>query len=176
MKKSPAATAAAVNASKAPKTFCYNLSMPSFTQAIPSDLSTLLALQREFYAGENLPHTPAVANATTHLLDDDSLGQIILIHTNTTPVGYLVLTHGYSLERAGRIALLDELFILPAHRNQGLGKAAIAHAIDLAKENHCHSLHLEADHKNTRAPSLYLSLGFTPVSRHYLTRPIDPAD
>ena len=148
--------------------------MPSFTQATPSDLPTVLALQREFYAGENLDLTPAVATATANLLHNPTLGQIILIQTNATPAGYLVLTHGYSLERAGRFLLLDELFILPAHRNHGLGKAAIAHAIHLAKENRCHSLHLEADHKNTRAQALYHSLGFTPVSRQYLTRPIDP--
>ncbi|MGN6367014.1 MAG: GNAT family N-acetyltransferase [Phycisphaerae bacterium] len=147
--------------------------MPSFTQATRSDLPTLLALQRDFYTHSHLDHTPAVAAATARLLDHDALGLAILIHTDTALAGYFVLTYGFSLERGGRFALLDELFILQTFRKQGLGKAAVSHAADLARHNHCRTLHLEADPRNTPALSLYHSLGFTTISRDYLTRPLD---
>jgi ribosomal protein S18 acetylase RimI-like enzyme len=150
--------------------------MPSFTQATRSDLETFLTLQRDFYAGASLEIAPEVIAATSALIDDDALGLICLVSDDTGIVGYFVLTYGYSLERGGRFALLDELYIVPAARNRGLGRAAVTHAAELACSARCRSLHLEAEHRNLRVQALYAGLGFLKLARHYLTLPLHSRD
>jgi len=146
--------------------------MPSFTQATRPDRDILLALMREFYAGESLEFTPQVATAMEQLLDDDQLGIIYLIHAEIANLGYFVLTFAYSLERGGRIAILDELYVVSAARGKGLGKAAIAFAAEVARESRCLSLLLEVDQKNTAAQHLYRAAGFIQLDRLVLSLPL----
>jgi GNAT superfamily N-acetyltransferase len=146
--------------------------MPSFTQAARSDRETLLALMREFYTGESLAFTPQVAAAMDQLLDGDQLGLIYLIHAETANLGYFVLTFAHSLERGGRIAILDELYVVLAARGKGLGKAAIAWATDVARKSNCRTLLLEVDQKNTAAQHLYRAADFVQLDRHLLFLPL----
>jgi GNAT superfamily N-acetyltransferase len=146
--------------------------MPTFTQATPTDRDLLLPMMRDFYAHESLPFTPAVIAAVENLLQNPTLGHIYLLHEPPALYGYFVLTFGYSLERAGRTALLDELYILPAARRKGLATAALDFAAQLARSLHCHALHLEVDHANTPAHTLYTRSGFLTHNRHYLTLPL----
>lgn len=146
--------------------------MPSFTQATRSDFETIVALMRAFYAGESLPFTPNVLAAAETLIDDDSVGHFCLIRDDAGAAGYFVLTYGFSLERGGRFALLDELFILPAARNRGLGQAALGRAVEIAAEAGCRSLHLEVDQKKPQLLEIYRRAGFLDTGRHYLTRPL----
>jgi GNAT superfamily N-acetyltransferase len=44
------------------------------------------------------------------------------------PVGYLVVTLGYSLEYGGRDAFVDEVYIRSTHREKGIGTAALTFA------------------------------------------------
>jgi GNAT superfamily N-acetyltransferase len=145
---------------------------PTITPASLDDLPLLLPLLHDFYTHEKIPFTPHQLTALTHLLATPTLGQVFLLRENDTPLGYFVLTFGYSLERAGHTALLDELYILPTHRNRGLGTAALHAALAAARTHHCHALHLEVAHANP-AHALYTRLGFLTQNRHYLTHPLE---
>src|SRR5665213_157472 len=132
---------------------------PIFSPATPADRDRLLPMMQDFYAAQLLSFTPAVIAAAANLLATPTLGHISLIRDGGEIVGYLVLTFGYSLERAGLTALLDELYVLPSHRNRGYGTAALHHAIASTTAAHCLSLHIEVDHANTAAHALYARLG-----------------
>ena len=144
--------------------------MASITYASRSDRETVFGFMREFYAGERLQFTAEVMGGVDQILDDDGLGVICLIRSETETAGYFVVTWGYSLERGGRTALLDELFILPRARGQGLGKAAIESAAELARAAGCRALHLEVDQKNEAGQRLYRAAGFIRLDRQYLVR------
>src|SRR5437868_3978671 len=113
----------------------YDLPMPS---TIPpaafhlriadlNDLDLLLDLMQGLYAFDHMPFDPARARtALVMLLADSSLGRVFLVEARGEAVGYAVLTLGYSLEFAGRYALLDELFILEEHRGHGSGRQVLA--------------------------------------------------
>ena len=148
--------------------------MPSFTQATFSNRHIVAALMRDFYAEQSLPFTPAVIAAMENLLSDDARGLIYLLHNDAANQGYFVLTYGYSLERAGPTALLDELYITPPARRKGLATAALRFAIELARAAGCQALHLEVDHDNPIAHNLYTRSGFITHNRHYLTLPLTP--
>ncbi|HVX85204.1 MAG TPA: GNAT family N-acetyltransferase [Phycisphaerae bacterium] len=141
----------------------------SFTRAASADEALLLEMMRAFYAEEHLRFDPACAAALRELLIAPTLGLVTLIHRDAHVAGYFVLTFSYSLERGGKTALLDELFILPPHRRQGLAKAALQHALTAARTHACHALHLEVAHANAAAQALYAQAGYTTEGRDFWT-------
>jgi len=73
----------------------------------------------------------------------------------------------------GRLALLDELFLLPHARGQGIGKVAVAAAVRFSREAGCGAMALEVDQGNIRAQRLYESIGFVSQGRDLLTLSLD---
>jgi len=59
-----------------------------------------------------------------------------------------------------RSALLDSVTIRPALRGQGMGKAMMQAALELAREEGCYKVMLSSNLKRDRAHNFYRSLGF----------------
>jgi GNAT superfamily N-acetyltransferase len=138
----------------------------------PADLNALSVLMQSFYTTGGLAYTPAVAAATAELLANPALGFVILIAEDGAVIGYLVILYGFSLERGGKTALLDEFFVIPARRGAGRGKAALQEAIRLSRLAGCQEMFLEVDHDNPRAKQLYESAGFVAMNRNVMTKPL----
>ena len=134
---------------------------------------------RDFYAEGRLSYGPATEAALEQLLRDPRLGRVVIIKRMGTAggdgegVGYFVLTFMHSLERGGKMALLDELFLLPEARGQDIGKFAVAEAVRMAREAGCLAVGLEVDEENARARGLYKGAGFVGVMRDFLTLAIE---
>jgi GNAT superfamily N-acetyltransferase len=144
-----------------------------FRVAGPNDLETLLPLVREFWAIERLPFAlEPVRRALAGILANPDCGRVLAIELQSRPIGYLVLTLGYSLEYLGRDAFVDELYLREAHRGRGIGTLALARAAELCAELGAGALHLEVDHVNPRARALYERNGFAVHERALMTRMI----
>jgi GNAT superfamily N-acetyltransferase len=155
--------------SRAP-TLCDHHYVPEFRPATPADISALLPLMRDFYSYERLPFDAANSERLLNeLIADPGLGRLIIFEDAGALIGYMVLTFGYSLEYGGRDALIDEFYVLPAQRAQGLGTQAIQHAIALCRELRITNIHLEADYFNARVHEFYKRLGFRDHERHFMT-------
>ncbi len=59
--------------------------------------------------------------AVRALLVQPGLGSVILAYV-PTPVAIPVLAYTWTLEHGGRVAWLDELFVVPDRRSQGIGR------------------------------------------------------
>lgn len=59
-----------------------------------------------------------------------------------------------------RSALLDSVAVRPALRGQGIGKAMMQMALELAREAGCYKVMLSSNLKRERAHGFYRSLGF----------------
>jgi ribosomal protein S18 acetylase RimI-like enzyme len=135
----------------------------------PNSIFVLLPLVKQYHAFEGIDMSDEDrVQALTPLLVDNSLGCILLIHTDGEVVGYLALCFGYSIEFRGRDAFIDEFFIIEPARHRGIGKAALRAAQRYAKELGILALHLEVAHDNTRARRLYESCHFTSRHRFHL--------
>ena len=146
---------------------------PAFRIAGPHDLETLLPFVREFWVIERIPYVePAVRGALAGILANPELGRVVVIEVESRPVGYYVLTLGYSLEYLGRDAFVDELYLRPPQRGRGVGSRALEHAAGLCGELGVGALHLEVDHVNPRARALYERVGFAVHERALMTRRI----
>ena len=146
---------------------------PVFRIAGPNDVETLLPFVREFWVIERLAFVePAVRRALAGILANAELGRVVAIELESQPIGYYVLTLGYSLEYLGRDAFVDELYLREAHRGKGIGSLALAHAADLCAQLGVGALHLEVDHVNPRARALYERSGFAAHERALMTRQV----
>ena len=138
--------------------------------ATSEDTTLLVALMKEFYAESATPLDPAhAATAFGELLADDRLGKVWLIQADDKDVGYVVVTFSYSMEFGGRNAFVDDLFIQPAYRGAGLGRAALAELRAFCIEGGIRALHLETARDNVAAQALYRSAGFVVTDRQLLT-------
>jgi diamine N-acetyltransferase len=144
--------------------------MPHLQAAGPEDCALLLDLMSEFYAesGYRVDHERAGA-AFADLLADQRLGQVWLIHADSGPVGYVVLTLGYSMEYGGADAFVDDLFIQAPHRGRGLGKLTLAEVRAACVARGVRALHLEVGRDNDAAQALYRQAGFVSTDRELLT-------
>lgn len=132
------------------------------------DLDWLTAAMQAFYAEVESHFEPHQARAAlAQLLAEPTLGRLWLIRAGE-PVGYLALTFGFSLELGGRDAFIDDLYIQPRSRSQGIGTRALELAIEQADQLGIRVMHLEVDHTNHRARELYARLGFEERNRYFL--------
>lgn len=143
----------------------------TFERATVVDADAVLAMMREFYAIDNYAFDEGIMrSALVGLIADATLGGVWLIHAESQLAGYLVLTFGYSLEFHGRDALLDELFLLPPYRGQGIGTKAVRFVEEQCSALGIHALHLEVERGNTVAQQLYRHGGFRDSNRFLMTK------
>jgi len=74
-------------------------------------------------------------------------------------VGFAVFFHNYSTFRACPGLYLEDLFVEPAHRGSGYGKALLLHVARLAAERGCERMEWSVLDWNTPAIEFYKSLG-----------------
>ena len=83
-----------------------------------------------------------------------------VIESNQATIGYLCVCLGFALEAGGREFCIDEIYVLPAYRGQGIGRKAIAFAEQESRKLGAARVFLEVETKNDKAQDLYQKLGF----------------
>lgn len=113
------------------------------------------AFNREY--GDPTPGPEAIAERFALLIEEDT--DVLLVGDG--PDGLAVLRYRRSLWTPGRECYLAELYVRPPLRGQGLGRALMERAIELAKERGADGMDLNTAVDDTAARGLYESLGFT---------------
>jgi GNAT superfamily N-acetyltransferase len=80
-------------------------------------------------------------------------------------IGFAYLPLFWSLEHGGRVAWLEEMYVLPDHRGQGVGAALVREACAQAAALGCKAVDLEVDDSHARAARLYEREGFRQLNR-----------
>ena len=137
--------------------------------ARPEDLDRLLPLVEAFHSEEGIVQDDeARVAALMPLLDGSPLGAIYLIGPTRAPVGYIVITFGWSVEFGGMDAFVDEFFIRPKVRGRGMGGDTLTALAGALGDAGVRAFHLEVDYSNETAKRLYLRSGFQPRERYML--------
>ena len=153
-----------------PRNTCTDMGA-SFRFGEIGNIEQLLPLMKDFYAFERLPYEEArLRKLLEELIRDTHLGRLILFEDANQLVGYMVLGFGFSLEFHGRDCFIDEFYVRPERRQQGIGRAAVDFAAETCRALGIRALHLEADHFNERGHQFYKRLGFKDHDRHLMTR------
>jgi GNAT superfamily N-acetyltransferase len=91
-------------------------------------------------------------------------GRALVLEIDQKPAGYALLIAFWSNEHGGELCEIDELFVAPAHRNQGYGRSLFA-ALERGELWPAPpvALALGVTLDNARARRLYEGLGFAVV-------------
>jgi GNAT superfamily N-acetyltransferase len=95
----------------------------------------------------------------------DGKGLALIASERKAAVGVAILSFSHELERGGRIAWLDELYVVPERRGRGAGRALLRRALREARREGCESVHLEVVRGHGRAARLYVREGFQRLPR-----------
>ena len=110
-----------------------------------------------------------VAGLTT-LLADPQQGFVLSALSDGRRVGVAYAARILSLEHGGWSGWLDELYVLPPWRGQGVGSALLAAVVAGALERGWAALDLEVDSGHRRVIPLYSRNRFEPVHRTRFVR------
>jgi len=134
---------------------------PTFRLATDQDAEIILVMMREYYAFDGHAFDEGRARqALVTFLREPGYGRAWLICDQTMPVGYVVLTLGYSLEYLGRDAFLDEFYLRESHRGRGWGRLALQFVEEQARAFEVRSIHLEVVRANISAKEFYRRNGY----------------
>jgi ribosomal protein S18 acetylase RimI-like enzyme len=150
-----------------------------FRPAAAEDESALLRMMRnlaEQEPGAYFFDEPVVREVLRKFLASPDQGQAWVLFDLETPVGYIVLTFGYSFEFHGRDSFIDELYIEPQYRRQGIGRRAMQFVEERARELGVNAIHLEVDQGNDAAAELYRRAGYDDHSRFLMTKWLKPGN
>jgi GNAT superfamily N-acetyltransferase len=138
--------------------------VPRITTATRADLADCVALLSAQF-DEHRIDVADLNRAALGLIDEPSRGAIFLASTRDTRVGIAALSHTWALGHGGTIAWLDELYVIPSMRQNGIGTALLSHALLQARATGCLAVDLEVDSDHARVEGLYERHGFTRLRR-----------
>ena len=105
---------------------------------------------------------------------DPSLGQCWIIYKESQPVGYVVLTLGFSFEYGGRDSFIDEIYVHEKFRGQGIGRQTLEFVEARACEMGVKAVHLEVTRGNEAAIELYRRAQYAVHDRFLMTKRLSP--
>ena len=139
----------------------------ALTLAKPEHLNSLTALVAAFHAEENITMSDeALTAGISPLLHGIPHGAAYLIGPPRAPIGYVVITFGWSVEFGGLDAIIDELYIRPGVRGRGIASEALIALPRALAGGGLRAIHLEVDRDNAAAVKLYRRAGFRERDRY----------
>ncbi|MDA7964989.1 N-acetyltransferase [Ruegeria sp.] len=137
--------------------------------ARPQDLDRLMGLVAAFHAEAGIEQdADQRREALLPLLEGIPHGCVYLIGPGRAPLGYIILTFGWSVEFGGMDGFVDEIYIRPAVRGRGIASEVLLELPKALADAGLTALHLEVDRTNEAAQKLYLRTGFRPRDRYML--------
>ncbi|HRN61371.1 MAG TPA: GNAT family N-acetyltransferase [Luteimonas sp.] len=132
----------------------------TITQAQPADLDALATLfdaYRQFYGQ---PSDVAAGRdwLRTRLRFGES--KVLVARSGRDAVGFAQLYPSFSSVRMARTWILNDLFVLPATRRQGVARALLDAAAQFAREDGAAAIVLETTRDNDAARATYRAAGW----------------
>lgn len=141
----------------------------ALTLAAPDHLDKLLPLVASYHAEASIKSTPEARTAgIAPLLEGISHGCAYLVGPPRAPIGYIVITFGWSVKFGGLDAIIDELYVRPGVRGRGIATEALSALPRALAGAGLRAVHLEVDSANAQALKLYRRAGFTPREGYML--------
>jgi ribosomal protein S18 acetylase RimI-like enzyme len=125
-----------------------------------ADAPTLGRLLHAFNVefGESTPDAELIAERAAPLIES---GEVTVIFAGDEPDGFAQLRFRPSLYTGALDAYLEELYVVPARRGHGFGRALLDAAMEYSRERGAARIDLGTSEHDTAALALYESAGFT---------------
>jgi ribosomal protein S18 acetylase RimI-like enzyme len=141
----------------------------ALTLAGPGHLDTLDKLVAAFHAEAGITLPPEQRRAGLEpLLEGIPHGAAYLIGPPRAPIGYLVVTFGWSLEFGGLDGFIDEIYVRPGVRGRGIASETLQALPRALAGAGLKALHLEVKRADDKVQALYARSGFVPRAGYML--------
>lgn len=140
--------------------------MLNIRDATEGDTLLILQLIRELAEYEKLAHE-VVATETQlrkNLFDANPQAEVVIAEWEGETAGFALFFHNFSTFMGRQGLYLEDLFVRPAFRGKGIGKALLKQLARNAVERDCGRFEWAVLDWNTPAREFYVSLGAKPVS------------
>ncbi|WP_448602278.1 N-acetyltransferase family protein [Thermoleptolyngbya sp.] len=135
--------------------------MPTLRLATPADAPALFELVLALAEYEKLTHevVGSAERLAEHLGGDRPLVEALLAEVDQQTVGFALFFSNYSTFLTKPGIYLEDLFVRPAYRGQGIGKALLSSLAKLALERGCGRLEWNVLDWNEPAIAFYKRIG-----------------
>jgi GNAT superfamily N-acetyltransferase len=135
-------------------------------EAGQDDLPLILSFIRELAEYERLLHEVTATEETLcrSLFGERKVAEVIFGEVEGEPVGFAVFFHNYSTFLGQQGIYIEDLFVRPAMRGRGIGRALFAHIARIARSRGCGRLDWWVLDWNEPALRFYASLGSRPMA------------
>jgi GNAT superfamily N-acetyltransferase len=139
--------------------------MLEIAPAREADVPLLLRFIRDLAVYEKLAHEVVATEEGLRrtLFGERRYAETLLARLDGTPVGFALYFHSYSTFLGKPGLYLEDLFVDPAHRGKGIGKALLQRLAGIAVERDCGRLEWAVLDWNAPAIAFYRSLGAAPM-------------
>lgn len=134
-----------------------NVQVRRATEADVDAIAPLFDRYRQFY---EQPANPALAHEFIQARLTRAESVILVAEGDGQVVGFTQLFPSFSSVRAARAWILNDLYVLPVARRQGVARALLHAAAEHGRQTGAARLELETDHDNRSAQALYRHLGW----------------
>jgi GNAT superfamily N-acetyltransferase len=133
--------------------------------ATERDVALILELIRGLAEYERLAQEVTATEDTLRrsLFGPSPGGEVVIAEAGGEPVGFALFFHNFSTFVGKRGIYLEDLFVKPAWRGQGVGRKLLVHLAQLAVQRDCGRLEWAVLDWNEPAIRFYRSLGAQPM-------------
>jgi GNAT superfamily N-acetyltransferase len=145
--------------------------------ATSEDLPLIAVFIRDLAEYEKLAHEVRFDEATLarHLFGERPMAEVVIGEADGVPQGFALFFHNFSTFEGRPGIYLEDLFVRPAARGAGLGRALLAHLAKLTIERDCARLEWSVLDWNAPAIGFYERLGARAMSDWTMMRVDDEA-
>jgi GNAT superfamily N-acetyltransferase len=150
---------------------------PTLRPASPADLPAIVGLITELAVFERLEHLVVVTpdSLWPHLFGDRPVAECVVAEVEGTVVAFALFFTNFSTFLSQPGLYLEDLYVQPAHRGTGLGKALLSHLGALAVERGYGRFEWSVLDWNERAIQFYQAMGATVMPDWRICRVTGPA-
>jgi GNAT superfamily N-acetyltransferase len=129
--------------------------------ARPGDEALALRFVRELALFEREPDavTAREVDFTEALFGDAPAAEAVIAEADGEPVGFALFFHNFSTWTGRRGLYLEDLYVTPAARGRGVGRALLAHLAGIAVDRGCARFEWSVLDWNADAIAFYRSVG-----------------
>ena len=140
--------------------------------ATPDDVPLLLRLIKALAEYERMSDQVVATEADLHrtLFGDRPIAEAVIARDGAEAVGFALWFYNYSTVLGRPGLYLEDLFVLPERRAQGVGRALLAHLARVAVAKNCGRMEWSVLDWNEPALRFYRSLGATPMDEWIVYR------
>lgn len=140
------------------------MSLPRIRPATAADVPLILALIGELADFERLRHEVVATEASlaAALFGERPLAEVLIAEAGPDPAGFALFFTSFSTFLGQPGIYLEDLFVRPAFRGQGVGRALLIELAGLATSRCCGRLEWSVLDWNSKAIGFYESLGARP--------------